>query len=149
MNQPGFSCLISARGYAAFGLAITMLVLVGCASNNETTRDLKTGAEVYAETCFACHGTGVLEAPRYQDAVHWEPLLQEGQIVLSAHGWVGLGNMPPQGGNPNLSLEEFSRAVAHMGRGVGVDWADPTPEMLDAIREEIFARRKELAKEDH
>lgn len=136
------------RAFTAFGLLAGTLMLVGCASNS-VSKDLKTGAEVYAETCFACHGAGVLEAPRYQDAAHWEPLLQEGQVVLSAHGWVGLGNMPPQGGNPNLSLEEFSRAVAHMGRGVGVDWEDPDAAMLDEIRKEIVARRQELAKENH
>lgn len=130
------------------GLVAGMGLLAGCASNDSATREFKSGAEVYAETCFACHGTGVLEAPRYRDAAHWEPLLQEGQVVLSAHGWVGLGNMPPQGGNPDLTLEEFSRAVAHMGRSVGADWQDPTPAMLQAIHEEIVARRGELAEKD-
>lgn len=56
--------------------------------------------------------------------------------MLTAHAWVGVRAMPPRGGDPNLSLEEFARAVAYMARSAGADWKDPDDEMLEEIREE-------------
>jgi hypothetical protein len=57
--------------------------------------------------------------------------------------------MPAQGGNPDLTVEEFSRAVAHMGRSVGGDWQDPGPAMLTEIEREIVLRRQQLAEKPH
>lgn len=135
----------------ALGLAIALAG--GCATFGQKQAERQqakmTGEQVYKGTCSACHDTGLNGAPRYQDKAAWGKLLEEGQVILSAHGWVGLGGMPPQGGNPNLTLEEFSRAVAFMGRGVGSDWQDPTAEMLAEIENEIVVRRKELAEKPH
>lgn len=130
------------------GLGVALAGLGGCMSSpkgSESGKEWMAGEQVYAQTCAACHASGVVEAPVYGDKTRWQKLLEEGQVVLSAHGWVGLGAMPPQGGNPDLRLEEFARAVTYMGRGVGADWPDPDAEMLEEIREEIVLRRHELA----
>ncbi|MBX3666628.1 MAG: cytochrome c5 family protein [Burkholderiales bacterium] len=96
----------------------------------------KPGEQVYREVCMACHAAGVANAPKFGDRKAWAPLIAEGQAVLTAHGWVGVRGMPARGGNPNLSLEEFSRATAYMARTAGGTWKDPDPKMLAAIRAE-------------
>ena len=105
---------------------------------------LKSGEQVYQTTCMACHATGVAQAPRLGDRKAWTPLIQEGQHVLTAHAWVGVRNMPPKGGNANLTLEEFSRATAYMARAAGGDWKDPDSAMLNRIRDEEKKRITQL-----
>lgn len=105
---------------------------------------LKTGAQVYAETCSACHAAGVAGAPKFGDRKAWAPLVKEGQPTLTAHAWVGLRAMPPRGGRQDLALEEFARAVVHMARAGGAGWKDPDAAMMDRIRKEETARVAEL-----
>lgn len=99
---------------------------------------LKDGAEVYRNVCASCHGPSPVEAPKYGDRAAWAPLIAEGQHVITAHGWVGIREMPPRGGNPDLRLEEFGRAVAYMARAAGANWKDPDhdPELMARIRSE-------------
>jgi cytochrome c5 len=98
--------------------------------------DPKSGEHVYKETCSACHATKFDKAPQFGDRKAWAPLIAEGQHVLTAHAWVGVRNMPPKGGNPELSLDEFSRATAYMARAAGGNWKDPDAAMLNRIRGE-------------
>ena len=107
---------------------------------------LKTGEAVYKEACFACHANGVANAPRLGDKAKWAPLIKEGQHVLTAHAWVGVRGMPARGGKPDLSLEEFARAVAYMARESGGRWQDPDAQMLERIRHEEKKRVEALAK---
>lgn len=107
---------------------------------------LKTGEQVYRETCMACHGPGLAGAPRAGDRRAWGKLIPEGQAVLTAHGWVGVRAMPPKGGRNDLSLEEFARAVAWMVRESGGNWADPDARLLDQIRLEERKRIEQLRK---
>ncbi len=103
------------------------------------------GERVYRETCSACHATGAQKAPRFGDKKAWAPLIKEGQARLTADGWLGERAMPPKGGNPSLSLEEFAGATAYMARAGGAKWADPDGPMLERIRVEekkTLARRK-------
>lgn len=94
----------------------------------------KTGEEVYREVCSACHATGVANAPKFGDRKAWAPLIREGQVVLTADAWAGVRAMPPRGGRPELTLEEFGRAVAYMARAAGSGWKDPDAAMLEKIR---------------
>lgn len=104
----------------------------------------RSGEQVYERTCKACHATGVENAPQFGDRSAWKPLLEEGQDVLTAHAWVGVRAMPARGGDPGLSLAEFSRAVAYMVRHAGGDWRDPDEEMLERIRDEEEKRIESL-----
>jgi len=101
---------------------------------------LKSGEQVYKETCFACHSTKVEKAPQFGDKKTWAPLIKEGQHVLTAHAWVGVRNMPPKGGKADLGLEEFARAVAYMARSAGGNWKDPDAAMIKRIQAEEKAR---------
>ena len=103
-------------------------------------QSLKSGEQVYKETCFACHNTKFDKAPQFGDKTVWAPLIKEGQHVLTAHAWVGVRNMPPKGGKADLSLEEFGRAVAYMARASGGTWKDPDAAMMKRIQAEEKAR---------
>ena len=104
----------------------------------------QTGEQVYKQTCVACHGSGVTNAPRFGDRKAWKPLIAEGQPVLTAHAWVGVRGMPPKGGRADLSLEEFAGAVAFMSREAGSQWQDPDAKMMEKIRHEEKRRHDSL-----
>ena len=105
---------------------------------------LQTGEQVYKQTCVACHGSGVANAPKFGDRKAWAPLIAEGQPVLTAHAWVGVRAMPPKGGRADLSLEEFAGAVAFMSRGAGGKWQAPDARMMEKIRHEEKLRHESL-----
>jgi cytochrome c5 len=105
-----------------------------------------SGEQAYREVCMACHEAGVADAPRLGDRKAWEGLIDEGQAVLTAHGWVGVRGMPARGGSPDLTLVEFARATAFMARAAGGDWLDPDQKMLDRIRHEEKERLEDLEK---
>jgi cytochrome c5 len=104
------------------------------------------GADTYKQACAACHNSGVLKAPKLGDQKQWAPLIAEGQVILTAHGYVGVRGMPAKGGKPDLSIEGFSDAVAYMANKAGGNWKSPDTKMLAAINQEIEARKKNLNK---
>ena len=55
---------------------------------------------------------------------------------MTARAWVGIGDMPSRGGNPDLALDEFARTVAYMARQSGAKWKDPTAQGLARIEAE-------------
>ena len=118
------------------------LALVAGVLSSGAPAEPKSGEQVYKEVCFACHGTKVEKAPQLGDRKVWAPLIKEGQHILTAHAWVGVRNMPPRGGKPDLELEAFARAVAYMAREAGGSWQDPDAAMLAKIRAE---EKKRLA----
>ncbi len=126
----------SSRAFAVLLLAGMPAVLAA--------QGLKSGEQVYKETCSVCHAAGVANAPKLGDKTAWAPLIKEGQHVLTAHGWVGVRAMPPKGGRADLSLEEFSRATAYMARAAGGDWKDPDAAMLNRIKAEEKKRIEQL-----
>jgi cytochrome c5 len=105
---------------------------------------MQSGERTYRDVCQSCHATGLAGSPKYGDEASWGALIEEGQAVLTAHGWVGVRAMPPKGGKPDLSLEAFAQAVAYMARSGGADWANPDAAMLEQIQLEITKRRAEL-----
>lgn len=80
-----------------------------------------TGEQVVTATCMACHGAGVLDAPKIGDAAAWAAQKKTfgGLDGLVAIAIKGKGNMPPRGGNPDLSDEEVKAAIEHMLRQSG------------------------------
>ena len=112
------------------------VLALACGGSPAFAQTLKSGEQVYKEVCAVCHATGVSGAPKFADKAVWKPLVAEGQHVLTAHAWVGVRAMPPRGGRPDLSLEEFSRATAYMARAAGANWKDPTPKVLARIQKE-------------
>jgi len=140
MNEP------SIRSLGLVPLAMLLGACVSGAPSAGPEHSAKSGETVYQQVCMACHESGVAGAPKHGDRKAWEELIAEGQDVLSAHAWVGVRAMPPRGGDRDLTLAEFSRAVAYMARAAGGDWKDPDGAMLGRIRAEEAKRLEEMEK---
>jgi cytochrome c5 len=85
----------------------------------------KSGKEVTEAVCAACHATGALNAPKIGDKAAWAKLIQEGLDVISADAIKGIRQMPPRGGNPDLTDTEVKRAVVYMANQSGANWKEP------------------------
>lgn len=133
---------------AIYGLQLAALgglaLALSSPSHAQTAPTLRSGEQVYRETCNVCHAPGLANAPRFGDKAAWGKLIAEGQHVLTAHAWVGVRAMPPKGGRSDLSLEEFGRATAWMARAAGGDWKDPDAKMMARIRTEEEKQRAKL-----
>ncbi|MFA5353429.1 MAG: c-type cytochrome [Thermodesulfovibrionales bacterium] len=134
------------KGFFSGGLKAVIVVAGLCISSFAWADGPRSGEDVYKEVCSACHGTGMAGAPKFGDKGVWAPLIAEGQHVVTAHAWGGVRGMPPRGGRPDLSLEEFARAAAYMARAAGGDWKDPDAAMLKLIRSE---EKKRMEKMEH
>lgn len=117
------------------GLAVTQTVAA------------QSGENTYKQVCANCHGTGVLNAPKFGDKAKWAPLIAEGQVTLTAHAYFGVRGMPPKGGSPNLSIEGFSDALVYMVNNSGGNWKSPDAKTIAAINKEIEARKSGLKKQ--
>lgn len=76
--------------------------------------DLVKGEQVYTATCLACHGAGVLGAPKFGDKAAWAPRIAKGIDTLHTNALNGLNMMPPKGGNAGLSEGDLKAAVDYM-----------------------------------
>jgi len=74
----------------------------------------KTGEEVYKQTCFSCHNSGIAGAPKLGDKEAWSPRIVNGNAALYKSALSGKGAMPAKGGNRVLSDEEVKAAVDYM-----------------------------------
>lgn len=72
------------------------------------------GKATFDSTCSACHGTGVMGAPKFGDKAAWAPRIAKGKDTLYQHALHGFNNMPPKGGNPSLSDADVKAAVDYM-----------------------------------
>jgi cytochrome c5 len=80
------------------------------------------GEQVVAQVCSACHGSGVLGAPKIGDKAAWGGRLKSAGGVdgLVASAAKGKNSMPPRGGNPDLSNDELKAAIQQMLKQTGV-----------------------------
>lgn len=76
--------------------------------------DLVKGEQVYTATCLACHGAGVLGAPKSGDKAAWAPRIARGIDTLHTNALNGFNMMPPKGGNAGLSDGDLKSAVDYM-----------------------------------
>lgn len=76
--------------------------------------DLVKGEKIYTATCLACHGTGVLGAPKLADKAVWQPRIAKGVDLLHTNAINGFNMMPPRGGNAALKDDEMKAAVNYM-----------------------------------
>ena len=101
-----------------------------------------SGEHIYKEVCSVCHTAGVANAPKLGDQNAWKKLIGEGQVIITAHGYVGVRAMPPKGGRQDLSVEQFAEALNYMVNKSGGNWSTPDKSMLDKINNEIASRKK-------
>jgi len=74
----------------------------------------RDGATIYQSTCSACHGTGLLGAPKYGVSEDWAARIAQGKATLLSHALEGFNQMPAKGACANCSDDEITAAVDHM-----------------------------------
>ena len=104
----------AAQTTAAAGTAMTDSATTGGAV------DIAAGEQIYQTACFACHMTGVAEAPKLDDPAAWEPRLAQGMAGLLQSSINGKGAMPPKGGFAHLTEDDLRNAIGFMLDKAGV-----------------------------
>ena len=87
--------------------------------------EARSGKEVAATVCGACHGTGAKGAPKIGDKNAWSKLASQGLTSLTQSALDGIRQMPSHGGNPDLSNFEIERAITYMVNQSGGHWSEP------------------------
>jgi cytochrome c5 len=85
---------------------------------------LKTGQQVYAAQCSACHAAGVAGAPKLADATAWAPRIKAGYEALLNSSLKGKGAMAAQGGGEHSDVE-IGRAVVYLANQGGASFDEP------------------------
>lgn len=98
---------------------------VGSVTIRDASRTLKSGEQVFAAQCSACHAAGLAGAPKMGDSAAWAPRVKTGLDALLASALKGKNAMAAQGGG-NFSDVEIARAVVFMANGSGAKFAEPT-----------------------
>lgn len=99
----------------------------------------KTGEQVFAAVCTACHTAGVAGAPKIGDNAAWAPFIKSGYESLLNVALHGKGGMPAKGGNPTLSDYEVARAVVYMANKSGASLPEPAAPAEDGAKKEEAA----------
>ena len=84
----------------------------------------KTGEQVFAAQCSACHSAGLAGAPKSGDAAAWAPRIAQGYDVLLTSALKGKNAMSAQGGG-DFSDMEIGRAVVYLANKAGASFPEP------------------------
>ncbi len=109
--------IATAAGWAA------LLLAAGPVAGQDTSpypefADQQHGRKVWMGTCRDCHANPMSDAPQVKNAAAWEKRIAKGRDALYVSATRGLvtakTEMPPRGGNPNLSDADVRAAVDYM-----------------------------------
>lgn len=76
----------------------------------------RSGEQVVKEQCSQCHLNGYADAPRIGDHANWQYYLRLGMDAAVRKVVRGHGDMPPRGGEADLTDEEIRAATIVMAR---------------------------------
>lgn len=88
------------------------------------TASFKSGEQVYAGQCAACHAGGVAGAPKLGDSAAWAPRVKTGYDALLISALKGKGAMGAQGGGDYNDVE-IGRAVVYLANQSGGKLEEP------------------------
>jgi len=74
----------------------------------------RSGEDVYGAACAACHGAGILGAPKNGDKAAWDDRLAKGMDQTLANAINGINAMPPKGNCMDCSDDEILAAIKFM-----------------------------------
>jgi cytochrome c5 len=95
-------------------IAPVATVAVNAAPAATANAGKRSGEELFNSACIACHGAGVMGAPKAHDAAAWSARLGGNLKSLVASAVKGKGAMPPKGGVGDATDEELSKAIQFM-----------------------------------
>lgn len=94
---------------------IGLLVVAGCGREAETAGPRHPGEQIYLNTCFSCHASGVAGAPAVGDKEAWAVRAEKGRAALLQSTIEGIQpGMPPKGLCADCTDEELSQAIDYM-----------------------------------
>ena len=96
--------------------------------------DERSGKTVVEGTCAGCHATGANGAPKIGDQAAWSKLASQGLSGLTKVVLKGIRQMPPHGGNMQLTDTEIKRAVTYMVNQSGGHWIEPTSKQKAPVK---------------
>lgn len=73
-----------------------------------------TGKKIYDTKCVVCHGSGLLNAPKFGDINAWKPRLTQKEDVLFEHVKNGYKNMPAKGTCVECTDADLKAALEYM-----------------------------------
>jgi len=88
--------------------------VAGESSAAEESSGPRSGQQVYDKYCTACHTSGVMGAPKMNNAADWQPRLDQGMETVLKHAVEGFNAMPPKGTCSDCSEEEIQAAIDYM-----------------------------------
>lgn len=92
--------------------------VAGAAAAGAAAAGPRSGADIYNTSCIACHGAGVLGAPKLQDAAGWAPRMEQGFDTVLANAINGINAMPPMGTCGDCSNDDIKAAIEYMIEGI-------------------------------
>ena len=95
------------EGGAGAAASVPAVAAVGAATG-------LSGQQIYDQFCFACHNTGVGEAPLFGSLEQWQPRIDQGMQQMLAVSLTGRGLMPPKGTCVTCSDDEMQAAIQYM-----------------------------------
>lgn len=75
---------------------------------------VKTGQEIYKQSCALCHDNGAGGSPKLSDAKAWARVTQQNFDVIIGNVIHGKGNMPPNGGCETCKNADLISATKYM-----------------------------------
>ena len=88
--------------------------VAGESSAAEESSGPRSGEQVYNKYCTACHTSGVMGAPKINNAADWEDRLAQGMDTVLKHAVEGYNAMPPKDTCSDCSEEEIQAAIDYM-----------------------------------
>ncbi|MFT4941079.1 MAG: cytochrome c5 [Paraglaciecola sp.] len=92
--------------------------VAGAKAQSNADAGPRSGADIYAKSCNTCHGSGILGAPKLQNAADWAPRLEKGFDTVWQNAIKGINAMPPKGTCGNCSDDDIKAAIEHMIEGL-------------------------------
>ncbi len=94
---------------------IGLLIVAGCSREAETAAAKHPGEQIYLNTCFSCHASGMAGAPAVGDVAAWSARLVKGRSALLQSTLEGMPpGMPAKGLCADCTDEELDQAIDYM-----------------------------------
>lgn len=93
---------------------VSMAGEVASASSAASAGAARSGSDIYARNCIACHSSGVAGAPILGDVAAWTARLSKGVETVYTNAINGIGAMPARGTCMDCSDDEVIAAIDHI-----------------------------------
>jgi cytochrome c5 len=93
---------------------VVLLLIATVATSAAAAPKERTGKALYESVCKACHGEGIMGAPKFGDKKWLELEKKDGLTELTKDAVKGVRSMPPKGGCADCTEREIKAAVKFM-----------------------------------